>query len=415
MMDNHRRPSAAEQAAARVALADMVAAKIVGGKATRTERETIACAIALHAGEGFASDKAAKRLFGVKASTNVRKLWLPRLRQLDAWHCGPPEVLLADGTDGDRPPPVEKFRCRHEPSCASAAAHKALRLRVAAQRKERWRRAHRPPPRVELPPPPSPPTPPPPPPPPRCQGTTSKGAPCRVHAGLGVTAAAPLKSGSALCAHHARDKFTGTQCAGITKRGVRCRVFSGSLYDAAAPLRDGNELCTVHLAQRHERVRCQGKTRGGRGDRCRITSWTPYPDAAPLRHGKRFCEAHAHQECDLVRCAGVTRKGELCTITSWNDHAGAQPLRHGERYCARHAAQAEQAEQQMTAAARATTSGSYVPEGTVCAACRGADDLSKDPSDEDGAWYCQSCWDAWERDDPLAAVWSMVMFGGVCE
>ena len=24
-------------------------------------------------------------------------------------------------------------------------------------------------------------------------------------------------------------------------------------------------------------------------------------------------------------------------------------------------------------------------------------------------------WDTWERDDPLAAVWSMVMFGGVCE
>lgn len=88
------------------------------------------------------------------------------------------------------------------------------------------------------------------------------------------------------------------------------------------------------------------------------------------------------------------------------------PLRDRERYCARHATQAQQAEQAEPTSA---TTGSYVPDGTACAACGGADDLSKDPSDEDGAWYCQPCWDAWERDDPLAAVWSMVMFGGVCE
>jgi hypothetical protein len=131
------------------------------------------------------------------------------------------------------------------------------------------------------------------------------------------------------------------------------------------------------------------------------------PDAAPLRHGKRFCQAHAYQACAFVRCAGVTRKRELCAITSWNDHAGAQPLRDGERYCARHTAQAEQP---VTEARHATT-GEYVPDGVVCASCGGSRELSKDPSDESGAWYCQRCWDEWERDDPLASVWSTVLFG----
>ena len=57
--------------------------------------------------------------------------------------------------------------------------------------------------------------------------------------------------------------------------------------------------------------------------------------------------------------------------------------------------------------------GSYVPEGCVCATCGDADpnDLSKDPSYEEGPWYCGRCWDAWERDDPLASVWSTLMFG----
>ena len=109
--------------------------------------------------------------------------------------------------------------------------------------------------------------------------------------------------------------------------------------------------------------------------------------------------------CPFVRCAGVTRKREPCAITSWHDHAGAQPLRDGAQCCARHADQAEQP------APLANTTGSYVPDGTLCTTCGGADDLSKDPSDVDGAWYCQHCWDAWERDDPLASVWSTVLFG----
>ena len=76
--------------------------------------------------------------------------------------------------------------------------------------------------------------------------------------------------------------------------------------------------------------------------------------------------------------------------------AGAQPLREGEQYCAKHTEQPARG---------------HVLDGTVCASCDSAHGLlSKDPSDADGAWYCQRCWDEWERDDPLAAVWP-VLFG----
>jgi hypothetical protein len=83
-------------------------------------------------------------------------------------------------------------------------------------------------------------------------------------------------------------------------------------------------------------------------------------------------------------------------MTSWHDHAGALPLRSGEKYCAKHAAQAEQPALHASA-----TTDDYVPDGTVCATCRGTNDLSKDPSDVDGAWYCQRCWDEWERRTTL--------------
>ena len=142
-MDSSR-PTAEERRAAGVALNNMMVAKIVLGKATRSSCATIACAVALHAGETFASDNAAKRAFGVKLSTNVRKLWLPRLQRLDELRRGPPEIVLADGSDGDQPPPATPFQCRHEPSCTSADAHQLLCRQNAAARRERWATEHRP-------------------------------------------------------------------------------------------------------------------------------------------------------------------------------------------------------------------------------------------------------------------------------
>ena len=221
-----------------------------------------------------------------------------------------------------------------------------------------------------------------------------------------MDAAAPLKTGSAFCVHHQPDKFTGSQCAGITKRSVRCRVFSGSLYAAAAPLRDGDTLCTVHRAQRHERVRCAGTTRGGRGGQCKVTSWTPFADAAPLRAGKRFCATHAHQDCAFVRCVLGSRASASHALSRAGTSTPVRSLCATAHRAQRHAAQAEQDEQPAPTSAAA---GSYVPDSTVCASCGEVDELSKDPSD--GTWYCQRCWDEWERDDPLASVWSTVLFG----
>jgi len=386
------RPTAHELSDASKALRDMAAAKIVSCKAARSMPATIACAIALQAGEQFASDNAAKLAFGVCVTTNVRKRWLPRLRLLTESRRAEPEII-----DADKPPVQahEPFTCRHQPSCRDAIAHKALCSANTALRRERWRVAHLPPPRAPRPELEPPPQPPPKPPPRRCEGTTRLDEPCQVHERHGMDSATPLRSGGRFCAHHHPDKFTGAQCKGVTKRGGRCRVFSGSLYKAAAPLRNGEELCALHSLQAAERVFCAGATGRGHGTRCRISSWAPFPDAAPLRHGRRFCATHAYQSRDFVRCDGLTRTRAMCRVTSWHDHAGAQPLRDGKLYCAKHADQA----------------GS-VPAGAVCAACRATRGLSKDPSDTDGtSWYCQPCWDQWERDDPLAAVWHTLFAG----
>jgi len=229
------------------------------------------------------------------------------------------------------------------------------------------------------------------------------GAPCKVNSHLSIDAAIPLRLGGRFCAHHHPNKFMGTQCEGITKRGKgpRCRVFSGSLYRAADPLREQERFCSLHCLQKHAEVQCAGITLGGRGGQCKITSWAPYDDAAPLRDGCNFCCEHANQrnlgEC--VRCAGFTCAGVRCRTTNWLDHAGAQPLREGELYCAQHAKQ--HVEQPAPAS---TTAGGHVPDGTVCTSCGATHRVRKDPSD--GTWFCQRCWNEWERDDPLAAVWS---------
>jgi len=260
--------------------------------------------------------------------------------------------------------------------------------------------------------------------------------------------AAPLRCGSAFCAHHQPDKFTGTQCEGFTRAGARCRVFSNSLYQAAAPLRRGGvkltlefepgstrlkatlvpgvirRFCSLHAPQAFELVRCAGVTRGGRGGACNITSMAPFPDAAPLRAGERFCVAHAYQARLFIRCAGETRGGGRCQTTSWHDHAGACPLRKGQQYCAKHALPAASAARQCQPCHEADVGDveeEHVPEhdsrSTIwrpdpvppdkldddspliaarqCASC-GADwDLRADPEDA-GVWYCGRCWLQWE-------------------
>ena len=79
------RPTVEELSAARAAIKALRTAAILPDKATRVDARTVACAIALHGGEHFGTDTIAKRRFDVPVTTNVRKLWLPRLEGLARW------------------------------------------------------------------------------------------------------------------------------------------------------------------------------------------------------------------------------------------------------------------------------------------------------------------------------------------
>ena len=59
-----------------------------------------------------------------------------------------------------------------------------------------------------------------------------------------------------------------------------------------------------------------------------------------------------------------------------------------------------------------TSRGEARRERGVCDTCGDTRDLGQGRTwyqdGEGGAWHCQRCWDAWERDDPLASAWSTV-------
>jgi hypothetical protein len=428
------RPSESEEREARAVLDEMRAAGIVHKKAVRSDVATIACVLALQAGERFKSDKHAKRSFGVHPGTNVRKRWLPRYLELVKWRrerqCTEiertgdvPDVVASHAAVAVH---MRTFRCKHQPVCASECIHVKRCRANKALRQERWRS------KLQATRQPSEPLPGEPLDAPspessehqmqsvmsmrraagarRCQGTTRLGQPCQVDSHHGINDAAPLRAGSDFCAHHQPDKFTGTQCEGTTKQRAgcderRCRVFSGSLYSAAVPLRNGKRFCAKHQQQACPLVRCIGKLQLGHGRQCRVTSRHSFEDVgAPLREGSRFCTMHRLQQHEFVQCAALTAAGR-CLITSWHAHDGAQPLRDGERFCATHEASLVAHELDVV-----YTHPLLLPDGTVCASCQSGQRLREDASDG-GVWYCQSCWDAWEHDDPLRDVWGTLLAG----
>ena len=137
----------------------------------------------------------------------------------------------------------------------------------------------------------------------QCEGTTRAGSRCRIARSHDLRTAKPLRAGSAFCAHHQPDKFTGMQCEGVTKRG-RCRVFSASLCAEAAPLRDGKRCCSWHAVHATPLVRCAGRVKDGHA--CRVTNRTQNPGAEPLRIGERYCAAHASQAERLATACEVS-------------------------------------------------------------------------------------------------------------
>ena len=72
------RPTASEEDEARQALRDMRAAGIVPAAAKRVNLVRIACALALHRKERFASDRQANLAFRLSPATDVRRTWVPR-------------------------------------------------------------------------------------------------------------------------------------------------------------------------------------------------------------------------------------------------------------------------------------------------------------------------------------------------
>ena len=87
------RPTETETANAQMIMQEMINAQveppIARVKAALTNKSVVALAIAIHGGERFASDEAAFKLFGLQPKTKeCRKIWLPRLRQLDDYRKG---------------------------------------------------------------------------------------------------------------------------------------------------------------------------------------------------------------------------------------------------------------------------------------------------------------------------------------
>jgi hypothetical protein len=431
------RPTIVEVTDAREHVIKLLEHGLLSRKATSVKLAVVACAVALHAGERFASDSDAKRAFGVSVMTDVRR-WVGLLAAMATASETPREARnrkdrerYASVGRRDRPARVPGREPGRPPKFGPPPQPQ---LKVPSGRKRGRPPMYGPKPRPPSPPPPRPPPPPrrsgvcgrrPPSGTVRCEGLTRLGQPCRVDSYHSFDDAKPLRDirsgaasgdGGCFCAHHAPGNFTGTQCAGLTKANVRCRVFSGLPYAAAKPLRDGQAYCQVHAIQRHEHVRCAGvAVRRGlpTGNQCRMTSHTPFSEAAPLRDGQRFCSAHTAQDVPFVQCAGVTRTGEQCLITSWQTHTGAQPLRNGIECCALHTRPDEvplswggvplgEAAHEPREEAGACAWAAWAAQ-TVCAeACAscGVHGYGMCYAGDDGGAYCVRCWEAWDGVEP---------------
>ena len=227
----------------------------------------VACAVALHGKEVFASDRIAMDLFGVCPTTKIRSDWV----------VGKLEKLL------------EYNSTQRAAQAAQAAAEAAANRPVPRREAERAaRRAAKEAAKGA-----------------RCEGTTNLNVRCMVYANSGHKEAEPLRKGGRFCTWHdpalraarvadfAERSRDAVRCAGLLKGTHRpCRLTSAMWHGEAEPLRRGSPFC------HHHRVRCEGRVRGG--DRCCVTSSSSHAHAAPLRRGAHFCAHHtARVACTL--------------------------------------------------------------------------------------------------------------------
>jgi hypothetical protein len=138
---SHARPTKQEKREAKNMIAAMKDYYIIGQKANATSLAVVACAMALHGGERYHSDREAKRRFGVPVKTDVR-LWtgrLARLEELGKFHARF-STAPAAGADAStpsppayrRPPPVPG-RKRGRPPVSSYTPEEMIELQ---QRRE---------------------------------------------------------------------------------------------------------------------------------------------------------------------------------------------------------------------------------------------------------------------------------------
>ena len=96
------RPTESERKEAERAIEDLKSAGLLSGKATRTEPNVIACALALRQGEYAMCDRVAKRDFGLREKSRVRQDWVDDgAKRLE--RCGPCRIsgtAMSAGTGG---------------------------------------------------------------------------------------------------------------------------------------------------------------------------------------------------------------------------------------------------------------------------------------------------------------------------
>ena len=334
------RPTASEHAAASAAIARMEEIGILTAGGRRPDVATVACAMAIRAGETFASERAAKRVFGKRPEMNVRQLWVDGyLAQLAEHEATNLRVTLHSMPDQSARRVVLMIKF------PSGNAYQPKVVKVDQRRPKRMR-----------------------------------------DESADSFAARKREYEEALDARRLKEG----QCEGwVPSQGRRCHVTAACRNANAEPLRQGGRYCAHHQAYDEPPIFCTGTTMGGEQPApCKVHSRLSWKEAEPLRYGSPFCHHH-RQACQGWVQASERKRAhvsERCRVTSSSRHDHAEPLRHGERYCAHHAWQATG--QRCDACER------IVPFG----------DPREGRTDDDAPspvkpWYCLPCWEEWESQN----------------
>ena len=342
-----QRPTATEHAAAKQSLARLMDCNVIRESSDKNEPAVVACAMALHRGEAFVSDREAKRTFGVAPSTDVRRRWLPRLMLLDKIDAGgrtSADIERVHWPSSELPSLDElrrkvtnglQWKCQHRPACTSKAEHAAKITSNEAQRRQRARQASKqaqasikvqkdeamvvvheePVPALRL----------------SLHLHNSIDHPRRNPSDPLVFSMLQFRSGKYYHQTVNQPERTVERCPPKRKRGE-------SEVSLAARRKVWQQALDV---QRQAEGQCEGTTHEGR--RCHVTAACKHADSEPLRQGGRFCRHHMLHDKPPVYCAATRRRGKRfmrvagkyqlvaqpCLVHDQRSFADADPLRRG--------------------------------------------------------------------------------------